>query len=82
IADPAVFEGLDGVLEVSPYGDGYHLMVEDMRAAREAVMRALLGRGMESFDIREAAPSMEDVYVALAEMGAEYGRCGRDEGAD
>lgn len=82
VAEPAVFEGLDGVIEVSPCGDGYHLLVEDMRTAREAVSRALAERGMESFDIREASPSMEDVYVVLAEKGVKYGHCGRDVGTD
>lgn len=82
VGDAGVFEGLEGVIEASPYGDRYHLLVEDVAATKEAVERVLAERGIQNFSIGEVAPSMEDVYVTLAEKEGRHGRCGRDGGSD
>ncbi|NPV92875.1 MAG: ABC transporter ATP-binding protein [Firmicutes bacterium] len=65
--DPNLFEGLPAVLDSSFYGDRYHLAVEDPAAAREEINGFLVERGLSGGMIEEIVPSMEDVFVALAE---------------
>ncbi len=62
-----LFDSLPGVLEASLYGEKYHLMVSDAEAARQAIEQRLAGRGIAVRSIREVPPSMEDVFVSLAE---------------
>ncbi len=65
--EPSLFDGLPEVLEASLYGDRYHLMAADIDAARRAVVARLAARNIEARSIGEIPPSMEDVFVYLAE---------------
>jgi ABC-2 type transport system ATP-binding protein len=69
---PGLFDRLPGVLESALYGDKYHLMVTDVAVARQAINERLSGRGVAITSIREAPPSMEDVFVSLAERDAPF----------
>lgn len=67
--DPRLFAGIEGVLEVSFYGDKYHVAVEDSERC-EAVLRQTLERqGVRVDSIRPVPPTMEDVFVFMAERG-------------
>ena len=65
--DLGLFDSLPGVLEASLYGEKYHLMVSDTEIARQAIEQRLADRGIAVRSIREVPPSMEDVFVSLAE---------------
>jgi ABC-2 type transport system ATP-binding protein len=67
VKDPNLFDSLPAVLDSSFYGDRYHLAVEDPAAALEDINSFLAGRGVSGGMIKEIVPSMEDVFVALAE---------------
>jgi ABC-2 type transport system ATP-binding protein len=68
--DPDLFRGLDPVLDSSFYGDKYHLVVADAAAAREAIAGHLARLGVAVHSLRQIAPSMEDIFISLAELGA------------
>ena len=68
--EPGLFDHLPGILQSSLYGEKYHLMATDVDTARQAVNERLTGRGFAITSIREAPPSMEDVFVSLAERDA------------
>jgi len=68
--EPGLFDHLPGVLEASLYGDKYHVMATDVEAARQAIAGRLSGRGIADASVREVPPSMEDVFVSLAERRA------------
>jgi len=70
LKDPHFFAGLPGVLESSFFGDRYHLLVERMDASRPVIEAHLRDRGVTAQSIREIEPSMEDVFVFLAESGS------------
>lgn len=67
IKDPEFFNQLTCVLESSFYGDKYHLAVDDAASARVAVERCLVERGIDTAVVKEISPTMEDVFVSLAE---------------
>jgi ABC-2 type transport system ATP-binding protein len=67
--EPGLFDHLAGVLEASIYGDRYHLLVSDMEIARPAIADRLAAKLIATVSIREVPPSMEDVFVSLAERG-------------
>jgi ABC-2 type transport system ATP-binding protein len=69
---PGLFDHLPSILESSLYGDKYHLMVTDVAAARQAINERLSGKGVTITSIREVPPSMEDVFVSLAERDASF----------
>src|SRR5208282_1620872 len=63
----AVVAELEGVSNVILVGDGVHAVVDDA-ALRIPELRSALQRGNVAFaDIAVAAPSIEDVFVALLE---------------
>ncbi len=75
---PAVaqaLQGAPGVLEAAMFGRAVHVMVEDARAAQDAIPAFLAARGLDSSRITPIAPSLEDVFVALVrrEGGAAEG---------
>ncbi len=65
--DPGMFRGLAGVLDAAFYGDKHRLIASDLRAARQAVAGRLAAWGVRDAAVREVPPSMEDIFVALAE---------------
>lgn len=54
------------VLDANPFGDRHHLVVADAETALPAI-RAALEKGNLPFTLRQIAPTLEDVFVALAE---------------
>lgn len=67
IRDPYFFNEVPGVIDSSFYGYKYHLVVEDAARSRQSIESYLRAREIENFTIQEVAPSMEDLFVYLAE---------------
>lgn len=65
--DPEMFRDLAGTLDFSFYGDKYRVVVEDPEAGRRAVERRLADKKAAGAVIREIPPSMEEVFISLAE---------------
>jgi ABC-2 type transport system ATP-binding protein len=61
------FEGIDEVLDFTFYGDKYHVLVEDVVAGKKAIESYLLSQNVKIISMKEIAPTMEDVFVSLAE---------------
>lgn len=68
--DPHLFSQIPGLLDVSFYGYKYQVVADDAAQAAEAVNSRLQARGLSLLSLREVSPSMEDVFVMLAEKGA------------
>ncbi|TYO93315.1 ABC transporter ATP-binding protein [Desulfallas thermosapovorans] len=67
-----LFSDLPGVVYVSLYGDKYRVVVEDGEAARRAMENRLAEKGINAgLYCTEINPTMEDVFIALAEKGVE-----------
>lgn len=58
---------LPGVLDASLYGNNLHILTDNAEAARESIGRFLRDRDIEEVEIREIPPTMEEVFVSLAE---------------
>ncbi len=67
VREPNFFAGLDGVKDCSFYGDKYHLAVEDSARGRATIESYLAAKKIKVRAIEEVAPTMEDVFVSLAE---------------
>lgn len=65
--DPTILNGVPGLLDISFYGYKYKVVVENELLARENIARHLQERGLVLTDMVNVPPSMEDVFVALAE---------------
>lgn len=52
--------------DVNIFGEKYHLVVDDAAAAKEAVLEALAAAAVPVASLTEVAPTLEDVFVALA----------------
>ncbi|AQS58930.1 ABC transporter ATP-binding protein [Desulforamulus ferrireducens] len=65
--EPEIFHGLPQVLDSSFYGDKYRLVVREARAAEAAVRQFLQDQKITLYQLVECKPTMEDVFVALAE---------------
>ncbi|HWR29290.1 MAG TPA: ABC transporter ATP-binding protein [Negativicutes bacterium] len=59
-----------GLVDINAFGDKYHLVVQDLEQARQAVAAALTQAGHSDFAMEEVAPTLEDVFVALAREAA------------
>jgi len=59
-----------GLVDINAFGDKYHLVVQDLEQARQAVAAALAQAGHSDFAMEEVAPTLEDVFVALAREAA------------
>ncbi|CFX01788.1 ABC transporter-like [Syntrophomonas zehnderi OL-4] len=69
--DPHILNGVPGLLDVSFYGYKYLVVVDDIPTARSDIAFHLARLGISTLHISEAAPTMEDVFVALAEGGTD-----------
>ncbi|HYH94739.1 ABC transporter ATP-binding protein [Hyalangium sp.] len=61
-------EGLQsepGVLDVSRFGAGATVRVDPARMPAETLARLLRARGVEPLELEEAAPTLDDVFLAL-----------------
>lgn len=65
--DPMLLNDVPGLLDVSFYGYKYKVVVENEGQARENIARHLAQLGLALTAITKVSPSMEDVFVALAE---------------
>lgn len=65
--DPTLLNGVAGLLDISFYGYKYRVVVENEIEARENITRHLARLGLVLRSITPASPTMEDVFVALAE---------------
>lgn len=65
--EPDLFDDLPGILEASLYGDRYHLLATDAGTAMPAIAKRLAEKNIAARSVREVPPSMEDVFVSLAE---------------
>lgn len=59
-----------GLVDVNAFGEKYHLVVQNADLARVTVTEALKQAGMGDFSLDEVAPTLEDVFVALAKEAA------------
>lgn len=67
--NPDILNDLPGILDVSFYGYKYHAVVDDIGTASNAIRNHLAARNVAVTSIAEIPPSMEDVFVLLAERG-------------
>ncbi|KKM10976.1 multidrug ABC transporter ATPase [Clostridiales bacterium PH28_bin88] len=58
---------IPGVVDTYFYGDRYHLVFSDCPDLLAAVEGSLHEQGIQVLSLREIAPSMEDVFVSMAE---------------
>ena len=57
------------LIDVNAFGDRYHLVAESPEV-RPKVEAALQAAGITRFSLHEISPSLEDIFVHLAEGGA------------
>ncbi|MEA1961717.1 MAG: ABC transporter ATP-binding protein [Bacillota bacterium] len=62
-------EDLPGVLDVSYLGTKIHVVIDHHQETVETIRQSLLQQQVSGFSIQEIRPSMEDIFVALAEGG-------------
>lgn len=65
--NPDILKDMPGVLEVSFYGYKYHVVVEDKALGKTQIENYLHQHNILLHSISEIPPSMEDVFVFLAE---------------
>ena len=65
--DPAILKGVSGLLDSSFYGYKYKVVVDHEPQARASIAQHLEQQGISLLSILAVSPSMEDVFVALAE---------------
>lgn len=65
--DPMLLNDVPGLLDVSFYGYKYRVVVENEEQARAAISRQLSRQNLDLISIANVPPTMEDVFVALAE---------------
>ncbi len=59
----------EGIRNVAPFGAGLHLRVDPRRWTAVQVAEALREAGAREVRVDEAAPSLEDVFLAVVERG-------------
>lgn len=57
------------LLDVNSFGDKYHLVTNDAARAEAEVTACIVKQGIEIHSFRQVTPTLEDVFVALAEEG-------------
>jgi ABC-2 type transport system ATP-binding protein len=65
--DPYLLNGIPGILDASFYGSCYRLVTDDAEYAGRAVREHCQHRGIKNILIIPVNPSMEDVFVFMAE---------------
>lgn len=66
-----VVAALPGVRDAALHGTRIHAVVDDLATASQAIRRGLEAAGNTVRDLREVRATLEDVFVAVAEGGAE-----------
>ena len=64
----------EGIRSVQPFGAGLHLRVDPARWSADAVGEVLRGAGARALAIDAAEPSLEDVFLAVVDRGAQEAR--------
>ncbi len=67
VRDPYILNDLPPILDVSFYGYKYQVVVDDVPAATAAITKHLQDKHIDLMAITEVSPSMEDVFITLAE---------------
>ncbi len=67
IKNSHVLRDIPGVIDAYFYGDSYHIVTPKDRDNLQFIEAALNERNIEVFKLEEIAPSIEDVFVSLAE---------------
>jgi len=67
VRDPDILNQLPLVLDVSFFGYKYQVVVDDVAGAIASIENYLQGKNLPLLSIHEVPPSMEDVFVLLAE---------------
>ncbi|MTI80420.1 MAG: ABC transporter ATP-binding protein [Firmicutes bacterium] len=65
--EPEIFAGLENIIDVSFYGNKYHLVTNDALQVESFVSSLLQDKEINTQSIKQVLPSMEDVFVYLAE---------------
>ncbi len=55
------------IIDINAFGEKYHLVVNNPEYAAEIVKDILIKAGLPVLSLRETLPTMEDIFVALAE---------------
>lgn len=61
-------EKTPGVRDAALFGRGLHLVVDDYRQSKAALDEVLRGLNIPAGNLRQIAPSLEDVFVSLIEL--------------
>ena len=59
------------VLDINSFGEKYHLIVKDDKAAKKVIQDTLANRKIAVNRLEAADPCLEDVFVAVAHIGGE-----------
>ncbi|HOV79728.1 MAG TPA: ABC transporter ATP-binding protein [Bacillota bacterium] len=70
VKDLDFLNGLPEVADAGFFGDRYHLAVREADRSVPAIAKALADKGIEIYHLEIIPPSMEDVFVFLAEREA------------
>lgn len=62
-----MLKGIEGVIDAYFYGDRYHLVVDRTPGNQGKTEQKLAQSGIDVISLQETTPSMEDVFVSLAE---------------
>jgi len=71
VRDPYFFDTIPGVLDASFYGYKYHLLVKDIETDGQLIKDYLEENNIKLISMEEISPSMEDLFVILAESGTK-----------
>jgi ABC-2 type transport system ATP-binding protein len=61
----------EGIRSVQPFGAGLHLRADPARWTAAAVRDVLRGSGGQAIEVEETEPSLEDVFLAVVDRGAQ-----------
>ncbi|MBI2372526.1 MAG: ABC transporter ATP-binding protein [Deltaproteobacteria bacterium] len=62
-----LFSGTTGVFDAHPFGAALHVRTEPSRLSREGVIEKLAGIGLGHLEVGRIDPTLEDVFLAVAE---------------
>ncbi|MFQ5612815.1 MAG: ABC transporter ATP-binding protein [Anaerolineae bacterium] len=71
---------LEGVFEVQTYGDLLHIFVDQAGARQTSIVRALNAANIESRNLRQTRPRMEEAFISLIRRQTEATDGGGERG--
>lgn len=60
-----LIDGMEPVIDVAVFGPSLHVVVRDVKEAKESIKKVLIAEGIKIISIEETEPSLEDVFVSL-----------------